>query len=173
MSELFDSAFISGLIGATMRMATPIIFATLGEILAERSGVLNLGIEGIMLMGAMTGFLVTFSSGSIWTGVLAQAQIDGQNAISSPSNIPTRAAANTPVQMEPEENVTRNPVMAPISMMPSIPRFRTPDRSARISPKVANMIGVAMRMVAPMSPDINAISKSSLIFCAPALVYIP
>ena len=54
-----------------MRMATPIIFATLGEILAERSGVLNLGIEGIMLMGAMTGFLVTFSSGSIWTGVLA------------------------------------------------------------------------------------------------------
>ncbi len=75
MSELFDIAFISGLIGATMRMATPIIFATLGEILAERSGVLNLGIEGIMLMGAMTGFLVTFSSGSIWTGVLAAALV--------------------------------------------------------------------------------------------------
>mgnify|MGYP001828768104 CR=1 FL=1 len=65
MSELLDIAFISGLIGATMRMATPIIFATLGEILSERAGVLNLGIEGIMLMGAMTGFLVTFSSGSI------------------------------------------------------------------------------------------------------------
>jgi len=75
MSELFDIAFISGLIGATMRMATPIIFATLGEILAERSGVLNLGIEGIMLMGAMTGFLVTFSSGSVWTGVLAAALV--------------------------------------------------------------------------------------------------
>jgi len=56
-------------------MATPIIFATLGEILAERSGVLNLGIEGIMLMGAMTGFLVTFSSGSVWTGVLAAAMV--------------------------------------------------------------------------------------------------
>ena len=75
MSELFDIAFISGLIGATMRMATPIIFATLGEILAERSGVLNLGIEGIMLMGAMTGFLVTFISGSIWTGVMAAALV--------------------------------------------------------------------------------------------------
>ena len=75
MNELVDIAFISGLIGATMRMATPIIFATLGEILAERSGVLNLGIEGIMLMGAMTGFLVTFSSGSIWTGVLAAALV--------------------------------------------------------------------------------------------------
>ena len=75
MSELLDIAFISGLIGATMRMATPIIFAALGEILSERAGVLNLGIEGIMLMGAMTGLLVTFSSGSVWLGVLAAAGI--------------------------------------------------------------------------------------------------
>jgi len=75
MNELLDVAFISGLIGATMRMATPIIFATLGEILSERAGVLNLGIEGIMLMGAMTGFLVTYNSGSIWAGVLAAAMV--------------------------------------------------------------------------------------------------
>jgi len=75
MSELLNIAFISGLIGATMRMATPIIFATLGEILSERAGVLNLGIEGIMLMGAMTGFLVTFASGSLWLGVLAGAGV--------------------------------------------------------------------------------------------------
>jgi ABC-type uncharacterized transport system permease subunit len=73
MGEITDIAFISGLIGATMRMATPIIYATLGEILAERAGVLNLGIEGIMLMGAMTGFLFTFSSGSVWLGVFAAA----------------------------------------------------------------------------------------------------
>ena len=73
MGEIFDIAFISGLMGATMRMATPIIFATLGEILSERAGVLNLGIEGIMLMGAMTGFLFTFASGSIWFGVFAAA----------------------------------------------------------------------------------------------------
>ena len=53
MSELLDVAFISGLIGAMMRMATPIIFATLGEILSERSGVLNLGVEGIMVVGAV------------------------------------------------------------------------------------------------------------------------
>jgi simple sugar transport system permease protein len=75
MGEFIDIAFVSGLIGAMMRMATPIIFATLGEILSERSGVLNLGIEGIMLMGAMTGFLVTFSSGSIWMGVFAAAGV--------------------------------------------------------------------------------------------------
>jgi simple sugar transport system permease protein len=75
MSEILDAAFIAGLIGATMRMATPIIFATLGEILTERSGVLNLGIEGIMLMGAMTGFLVSLSSGSLWFGVLMAALV--------------------------------------------------------------------------------------------------
>jgi simple sugar transport system permease protein len=75
MDPVLEAAFISGLIGAMMRMATPIIFATLGEILAERSGVLNLGIEGIMLMGAMTGFLVSISSGSLWFGVLAAALV--------------------------------------------------------------------------------------------------
>lgn len=73
IAEFLDLAFISGLLGATMRMATPIIFAALGEILTERAGVLNLGIEGIMLMGAMTGFLFTYSTGAIWFGVLAAA----------------------------------------------------------------------------------------------------
>jgi len=75
MDQILQAAFVSGLIGATMRMATPIIFATLGEILAERSGVLNLGIEGIMLMGAVTGFLVTMSTGSLWFGVLMAALV--------------------------------------------------------------------------------------------------
>ena len=75
MSQVLEAVFISGLIGAMMRMATPIIFATLGEILAERSGVLNLGIEGIMLMGAMTGFLVSISTGSLWFGVLMAALV--------------------------------------------------------------------------------------------------
>ena len=75
IGEVFNIAFITGLIGATLRMATPIIFATLGEIIAERAGVLNLGIEGIMLMGAMTGFLVTITSGSLLIGVLAAATV--------------------------------------------------------------------------------------------------
>lgn len=75
MSGMLEGAFIAGLMGAMMRMATPIIFATLGEILAERAGVLNLGIEGIMLMGAMTGFLITFVSGSLWVGVFAAALV--------------------------------------------------------------------------------------------------
>jgi len=73
--QIFEISFITGLLGATMRMATPIIFATLGEIITERAGVLNLGIEGTMLMGAMTGFLVTMSTGSLWFGVLMAAVV--------------------------------------------------------------------------------------------------
>lgn len=75
IGEVLNTVFITGLIGAAMRMATPIIFATLGEIINERAGVLNLGIEGIMLMGAMTGFLVSINTGSLWIGVSAAAGV--------------------------------------------------------------------------------------------------
>jgi len=75
IGEILSVTFMTGLLGAMMRMATPIIFAMLGEIITERAGVLNLGIEGIMLMGAMTGFLVTLSTGSLWTGVFAAALV--------------------------------------------------------------------------------------------------
>jgi len=71
MEELLSAAFITGLLAATLRMSTPIILATLGEIITERSGVLNLGIEGTMLFGAAIGFLTTLSTGSLWLGVLA------------------------------------------------------------------------------------------------------
>ncbi len=74
-NEILNAVFITGLIGAAIRMATPIIFATLGEIISEKAGVLNLGIEGTMLMGAMTGFLVTYSTGNLWFGVLAAAVV--------------------------------------------------------------------------------------------------
>jgi simple sugar transport system permease protein len=49
---------------------TVLLFATLGEILAERSGVLNLGVEGMMLIGAMSGYSVALATGSPWLGVL-------------------------------------------------------------------------------------------------------
>lgn len=75
MTDVVTVAFVTGLIGATLRMATPIMFATLGEILTERSGVLNLGVEGIMLMGALTGFLVTSVTGNPWAGVAAAALV--------------------------------------------------------------------------------------------------
>jgi simple sugar transport system permease protein len=73
MEGLLTVSFITGLLAATMRMATPLIFATMGEILSERAGVLNLGIEGIMLIGAMSGFVTTLLTGSLWLGVAVAA----------------------------------------------------------------------------------------------------
>jgi len=64
-------AFLIGLIAATLRMATPLIFGTLGELFCERAGVLNLGIEGTMFLGAFTGFAVASSTSSLWLGLLA------------------------------------------------------------------------------------------------------
>ncbi|WP_322507966.1 ABC transporter permease [Anaerolinea sp.] len=64
-------AFLVGLIAATLRVATPLILGTLGELFSERSGILNLGIEGTMFLGAFTGFAVAYTTGSLWLGLLA------------------------------------------------------------------------------------------------------
>lgn len=58
------------LLDATVRAGTPILFATLGAIINERAGIINLGIEGLMLIGALAGFAGTFYSGSLLLGVL-------------------------------------------------------------------------------------------------------
>lgn len=66
-----DQTLLIGLLAATLRIATPILLAGLGEVFAERAGVLNLGIEGIMLMGAILGFIAAYLSGSLWVGLIA------------------------------------------------------------------------------------------------------
>ena len=62
---------------AGVASGTVLLFATLGEIFSERSGVLNLGVEGMMLIGAMSGYSVALSTGSPWLGVLAAALMAG------------------------------------------------------------------------------------------------
>lgn len=64
------SAFIQGLLNATITATTPLLLACLGEIISEKGGILNLGIEGIMLFGALTGFAATGMTGSPWIGLL-------------------------------------------------------------------------------------------------------
>ncbi|MDR1471022.1 MAG: ABC transporter permease [Synergistaceae bacterium] len=59
------------ILAAAVRSGTPVLYATLGEILTERSGVMNLGLEGIMLVGAFAGFSVTQSTGSPCAGLAA------------------------------------------------------------------------------------------------------
>jgi general nucleoside transport system permease protein len=64
-------ALAATIIFGSLVSGTPLLFATLGEILSERAGVMNLGIEGMMLVGAMGGFGVWFNTGSILLGLLA------------------------------------------------------------------------------------------------------
>ena len=76
-----EFAIIVSLLAAGIRSGTPILFASIGEIFAERSGVLNLGVEGMMLMGAMTAYGVAFATGNPWTGLLAAAGAGGLMAL--------------------------------------------------------------------------------------------
>jgi general nucleoside transport system permease protein len=71
MSAVLDQILQLGFLAAILRIATPLLLATLGEMVSERAGVLNLGIEGIMLIAAMAGFSAAYASGSPWVGVLA------------------------------------------------------------------------------------------------------
>ena len=58
-------------LGGAIRVSTPFLFVSLGECITERSGRINLGLEGILVAGAMTGYAVSYISGSPWLGVLA------------------------------------------------------------------------------------------------------
>ena len=71
MKEILTVGFFIGLLSATLRMATPLILATLGETFCERAGILNLGIEGTMLFGALAAFLTTYFTGNLWLGIIA------------------------------------------------------------------------------------------------------
>ena len=65
MTGIFDAAWIA----ATISLTTPVLFAALGETVAERTGTIDVGLEGMMLAGAFFGFLVSWQTGSPWLGV--------------------------------------------------------------------------------------------------------
>jgi len=71
MTSILEQVLQVGFLAAIFRIATPLALATLGEMFSERAGVLNLGIEGIMLLGAMAGFTAASLTGSLWLGLLA------------------------------------------------------------------------------------------------------
>lgn len=68
--EILNFLLETGFWVATVRMATPLIFGTLGELICERAGVLNLGIEGVMAAGCMAGWTWVYMGGDLWSGVL-------------------------------------------------------------------------------------------------------
>ena len=69
--ELFSATVIIGIISSGIRLATPYLYASIGEMFGQRSGVLNLGVEGQMLLGAFMAFYVALKTGNLWLGVLA------------------------------------------------------------------------------------------------------
>ena len=68
-------AILVGIAHSGIRLATPYLYAAIGEMFAQRSGVLNLGVEGMMLMGAFSGFYTVFVTESLLLGILAAAAV--------------------------------------------------------------------------------------------------
>ena len=71
ISDILTVSALVGILTAGIRLATPYLFAAIGETFGQRSGVLNLGVEGQMLMGAFAAFYVALSTGNLWLGLLA------------------------------------------------------------------------------------------------------
>jgi|TARA_R100000789_G_scaffold66334_2_gene62591 simple sugar transport system permease protein len=70
MFEFFDVAAILAVLSAAIRMSMPIIIAAMGELVSQKSGVINLGLEGVMLMGCFVGFYATYTTGSHLQGIM-------------------------------------------------------------------------------------------------------
>lgn len=62
--------FLTSVLTIALRAGTSLMYASVGEIYTERSGILNLGVEGMMWMGALAAFVVAFYTGSVWLGIL-------------------------------------------------------------------------------------------------------
>ncbi len=77
ISQIFTEVVIVGILSAGIRLATPYLFASIGEMFGQRSGVYNLGVEGIMLMGAFAAFYVALTTGNLWLGLLAAVVVGG------------------------------------------------------------------------------------------------
>lgn len=75
MNEALNILFTASLWAAVLRIATPLIFGTLGALICERSGVLNLGIEGIMTLGAFAAWVTVYQGGDLWMGLAVAAAL--------------------------------------------------------------------------------------------------
>jgi simple sugar transport system permease protein len=73
MEQVLDVLLSASFWAAAIRIATPLMFGVLGALICERSGVLNLGIEGIFTAGAMAGWITVYFGADLWTGVMVAA----------------------------------------------------------------------------------------------------
>ena len=68
-----NGAFLSSIILATVRMAVPLLFIAMAELYSERAGMVNIGLEGLAAVGALGGFMLAFTTGNVWLGILCGA----------------------------------------------------------------------------------------------------
>jgi len=71
LTDILQITILTSVFAAAIRISTPLLFAALGELITERAGILNMGVEGMMLMSAFTGFMVTNQTGSLFLGIIA------------------------------------------------------------------------------------------------------
>lgn len=71
LQGIFNIVFLVSLLSATLRLAVPILFASLGQIYTQKAGILNLNVEGTMVISAMFAFTVAYFSGNLWLAFLA------------------------------------------------------------------------------------------------------
>jgi general nucleoside transport system permease protein len=81
MDDVWSIAFLTSVLAAAIPAGTAILYACLGEVLCERAGILNLGVEGMMLMGALGGFAVSQWTGHAWIGAIGALVVGGLFAI--------------------------------------------------------------------------------------------
>jgi len=67
---MIDYKFVTDTLAAGVLLAIPLTMASLGEIISERAGVINIGIEGYMLLGTMAGYMGAYFTGNAWAGIL-------------------------------------------------------------------------------------------------------
>ncbi len=75
------NALLASILAVTVRAGTSLVYAAVGEIYTERAGILNLGVEGMMIMGAMSGFAAAYRIGNVWAGIATAMAVGGLLAL--------------------------------------------------------------------------------------------
>lgn len=71
LQQIFTLSFMTAFLAAAVRLAVPLMYGGIGETIAEKSGILNIGMEGVMLSGAFFSFAGAWYSGNLFVGLLA------------------------------------------------------------------------------------------------------
>ena len=131
--DALEILFTASFWAAALRIASPLIFATMGELLCERAGVLNLGIEGIMTAGAFAGWLTVYLGGDLWAGRAGRRP--GRRGLRPAARVPHRAARPVAARRRHRHHAARHqPHLLHLSRGPARSHVAAEDRAVRALP---------------------------------------